>query len=324
MANQPVVEACQKHWEAHKSDCSGFVRAVAAEVGIQLTGDADAIVAAMQSSGWLPVGNGAEAKAKAETDYLVLAGLSGKDHSPARSHGHVVVVVPGPLADGKYPTAYWGSLGGGGKKTTTLNWSWTEADRDKVAYAAHVLPFDYRVKRLDEFLARHGIVGRAAWGARATTLTADPQNTDWDYTTVVLHHSGRFGQTDPKAIQRKHMDGNHWDDVGYHFMIGPAGQIYEGRRLIYKGSHTENANTGKVGVLVMGNFEKELFGLLGGTPTAAQLKQVKSLVLWLKELFPSLAILGGHKDFKKGTECPGNQLYPLLDEMRKATELRAP
>ena len=34
--------------------------------------------------------------------------------------------------------------------------------------------------------------------------------------------------------------------------------------------------------------------------------------------------LGGHKDFKVKTECPGNRLYPLLDDIRKDTGLRAP
>jgi hypothetical protein len=183
---------------------------------------------------------------------------------------------------------------------------------------------DNRSKRLDEFLTKHGILARATWGARETKLTADPANLDWDYTTVVLHHSGRSGETDPRVIQSKHMDKNKWDDVGYHFMLGPAGQIYEGRRLIYKGSHTENANTGKIGILVMGNFEKEFFGFMGTVPSDAQLLKVKSLVNWLKEeLFP-LGTLGGHKDFKKGTECPGNQLYPLLDAIREATGLRPP
>ncbi len=38
----------------------------------------------------------------------------------ADKHGHVVVLVPGPLSHGKYPTAYWGSLGGVPKKYTTL------------------------------------------------------------------------------------------------------------------------------------------------------------------------------------------------------------
>jgi hypothetical protein len=38
---------------------------------------------------------------------------------------------------------------------------------------------------------------------------------------------------------------------------------------------------------------------------------------------PATAILGGHKDFEIKTECPGNQLYPLLDDMRKETGLMA-
>jgi hypothetical protein len=50
--------------------------------------------------------------------------------------GHVVVVVPGPLAHGLYPTAYWGSTAAGiQKKNTTVNWAWKKEDRDKVLYA---------------------------------------------------------------------------------------------------------------------------------------------------------------------------------------------
>jgi len=94
--------------------------------------------------------------------------------------------------------------------------------------------------------------------------------------------------------------------------------------LYYKGSHTENANTGKIGVLIMGDFEKEFLGLLGGKPSDAQIAAFKRLVKSLRGLFPSLAVLGGHKDFKVKTECPGNQLYPLLDDMRTATGLKAP
>ncbi|MET1257375.1 hypothetical protein [Aliikangiella maris] len=60
---------------------------------------------------------------------LVIVGLK------AQPHGHVAIVVPGPLAHGKYPTAYWGSLGGVPKKNTTINWSWNKKDRDNVIYA---------------------------------------------------------------------------------------------------------------------------------------------------------------------------------------------
>jgi hypothetical protein len=74
----------------------------------------------------------------------------------------------------------------------------------------------------------------------------------------------------------------------------------------------------------MGDFEKEFLGLLGGKPSPSQLLALKTLVLGLKKLFPTLKTLGGHKDFKKSTECPGNQLYPLLDGIRNALGMLAP
>jgi hypothetical protein len=47
--------------------------------------------------------------------------------------------VDGPLAHGRYPSAYWGSLGGTPAKFETVNWAWTENDRDRVTYAEHDL-----------------------------------------------------------------------------------------------------------------------------------------------------------------------------------------
>jgi hypothetical protein len=181
-----------------------------------------------------------------------------------------------------------------------------------------------RIQKVDEFIKRNGISARADWGARASRIPDTPESLDWDYSVVVIHHSGLWGDTDPHVIQNKHMNKNGWDDVGYHFMVGKNGEIYEGRRLIYKGSHTENANTGKIGILVMGNFEKAFFGLLGGTPSRIQLEGVRRLVIALKGLFPTLTTLGGHKDYKKSTECPGSELYPLLGDLRQTTGLKAP
>jgi len=48
-----------------------------------------------------------------------------------------VIVAGTPLAHGKYPFAYWGRLGGGGKQDETVNFAWRAEDRDKVSYAAH-------------------------------------------------------------------------------------------------------------------------------------------------------------------------------------------
>lgn len=180
-----------------------------------------------------------------------------------------------------------------------------------------------RIKTVDSFIRSNGIIPRSDWGAREAKIPDKPESYDWNYDTIVIHHSGSSGDTSPLSIQSKHF-GKNFDDVGYHLMISPGGQVYEGRRLYYKGSHTENANTGKIGILIMGNFEKEFLGLLGGVPSAAQIAGAKKLVLSLKLPFPTLRTLGGHKDFKVTTECPGNQMYPLLDDMRTSTGLVAP
>jgi len=124
-----VTEACEKHWAAHKDDCSGFVKAVAAELGVTVTGPANDIVDHMGGLPWKPVASGKAARDQADLGYFVLGGLK------ATGHGHVVVVVSGPLNRDTYPTAYWGRLGGEGKRATTVNWSWNSTDRDKVTYA---------------------------------------------------------------------------------------------------------------------------------------------------------------------------------------------
>ena len=53
--------------------------------------------------------------------------------------GHVVIVVKGPLARGKYPTAYWGSLNpairADGGVGTTINFAFNTKARDRVTYA---------------------------------------------------------------------------------------------------------------------------------------------------------------------------------------------
>jgi hypothetical protein len=128
-----VIDACEAVFADHVGDCSGFVRAAAARLGIELTGLANELVDRIGSEPWTVLADGIEAKQKADEGHFVIGGL--KDDP----HGHVVVVVPGPLdpAHGKYPTAYWGSLKNpqSAAKNKTVNWAWTKADRDRVVYA---------------------------------------------------------------------------------------------------------------------------------------------------------------------------------------------
>jgi len=88
---------------------------------------------------WVALADGPAALASAQAGKLVVAGLRGDEQASPNPHGHVVVVVDGPLDRNMYPSAYWGQLGGAGAECKTINWAWTVQDRDKVTYAAHDL-----------------------------------------------------------------------------------------------------------------------------------------------------------------------------------------
>ena len=126
-----IAQVCLSVWPYTKHDCSAFVRAVAVKLGVELKGDANAIVDALHTDQWEILPNGAVAATAAKAEEFVVAGLK------AEPHGHVVVVVPGPLNRGKYPSAYWGQLGGEGKADATINWAWKMVELPKVVYASY-------------------------------------------------------------------------------------------------------------------------------------------------------------------------------------------
>jgi len=133
---QQIINTCEAQYEQHIADCSGFAKAVATALGITLEGMANDIVDQIQAAPWTVLADGIAAKSQADAGFFVIGGL--KDNP----HGHVVVVVQGPIdpAHQKYPTAYWGSLAGKPGKEQTVNWAWDTADRDRVTYAFVPLP----------------------------------------------------------------------------------------------------------------------------------------------------------------------------------------
>ena len=133
---QQIINACIAQYEQHIGDCSGFAKAVATALGVPLEGMANDIVDHIQAAPWTILTDGVAAKNQADAGLFVIGGL--KDNP----HGHVVVVVQGPIDAGnkKYPTAYWGSLAGKPGKNQTVNWAWNKSDRDHVVYAFVPLP----------------------------------------------------------------------------------------------------------------------------------------------------------------------------------------
>jgi hypothetical protein len=147
MDPQTIINFCEQEYPNSSDDCNKFVKAVSADLNMtlfQAGDDADAIVQRLRDAAtagdWAKLIDGPDAKAKADAGQYVIAGLKGADHNPPRVHGHVVVVVSGPLANGKYPTGYWGSLDGANPgRNETLNYAWNSSDRDSVEYYGKAL-----------------------------------------------------------------------------------------------------------------------------------------------------------------------------------------
>lgn len=144
--DQCIIDKCKESWNEeffagikNKDNCSGFVKAVAAKLGIPIdaTLNADGIADAV-AKGWEKVDTGAAAAQKAATGVFVLAVLKSTDHRPARNNGHVAVVVSGTLYRQKYPPVWGGSLGTAqsqGEKS--VGEVWNRTDRDLVQYYAY-------------------------------------------------------------------------------------------------------------------------------------------------------------------------------------------
>jgi hypothetical protein len=132
--------------------------------------------------------------------------------------------------------------------------------------------------------------------------------------TVIVHHTAARWRHDPRQVQRWHMTRFGFADVGYHFLIGLWGEIYEGRSLRVRGAHTAGFNTGSIGIALMGNFA-------WWPPTAVQLFSLQALATALSTTY-FLSHLAGHQDFQPGkTECPGNHLGAYLTEIAAAAGL---
>jgi hypothetical protein len=142
--------------------------------------------------------------------------------------------------------------------------------------------------------------------------TVSPRPWRW----IVVHHSGtRTGSA--AAFDNWHRNGNHWDELGYHFVIGNGtgsgdGQIEIGGRWVKQkhGAHCRVGNdqtynqTG-IGICLVGDFEKT-------SPTPAQMASLAYLVEWLSARF---AIADNHIIGHRAvddTRCPG-RYFPYAD-----------
>ncbi|CAG2175552.1 unnamed protein product, partial [Oppiella nova] len=80
---------------------------------------------------------------------------------------------------------------------------------------------------------------------------------------VFIHHTLNPDQCHNQAecvaavqrVQNWHMDGRHWCDIGFNYLLGGDGRIYEGRGWYAVGAHTLGMNDKLVAIALIGNYE---------------------------------------------------------------------
>ncbi|QQE12503.1 N-acetylmuramoyl-L-alanine amidase [Planctomycetota bacterium] len=137
---------------------------------------------------------------------------------------------------------------------------------------------------------------------------------------ITVHHEGSatFWTTDYRTtarhiedIRKGHVGNKRWGDIGYHYIIDRAGRVWEGRSIKYQGAHVSKHNPHNVGVMLLGNFEKQ-------KPTKAQLATLQTTLrsLMRKYRVPVKRIYT-HRELMP-TKCPGRNLQPLTVKIRKS------
>lgn len=172
-------------------------------------------------------------------------------------------------------------------------------------------------------------ITRKAWGAAPYKGQANGHVPK----LICIHHTyqptaAEYMRRDQKArlqmirsIQRYHQETQGWSDIGYHYIIGPDGLVYEGRDVMLIGSHCGGTpprgsmrvfgNTGTIGISVIGDYDTE-------KPTPEALNALNRLVGYLQARFYINAELTGHFQAWAPVApktCPGRSMVEILSSV---------
>jgi N-acetyl-anhydromuramyl-L-alanine amidase AmpD len=145
--------------------------------------------------------------------------------------------------------------------------------------------------------------------------------------TITIHHTGNGGTDNMKDIQHDHIHGDQeMADIGYHFGIDSEGRIYEGRDIGVKGSHAKDANSGNIGIVLLGDMHEDGFDINGNDEVTPEMEEsLLGLVEYLKDAYPKIRTLGGHNEIVPNhTDCPGSLTEEKINSWRYITSLDQP
>ncbi|NXS63946.1 PGRP2 amidase, partial [Brachypteracias leptosomus] len=162
------------------------------------------------------------------------------------------------------------------------------------------------------------IVPRCMWGARPYRGVPTPLTLPLG--SIFIHHTFQPSapcrtfsscSKDMRDMQKFHQDTRDWDDIGYSFVVGSDGYIYQGRGWHWVGAHTKGYNTRGYGVGYVGDFSSTL-----PDPDTISLVRDQLLPCAVKtgRLHQNFT-LRGHRQMGP-TSCPGNSLFQEIETWR--------
>ncbi|XP_053159829.1 N-acetylmuramoyl-L-alanine amidase [Hemicordylus capensis] len=172
---------------------------------------------------------------------------------------------------------------------------------------------------VEEFMALYvecpAIIPRCMWRARPYKGT--PTQLKLPLGFVYIHHTHSPRKpcltfpacaADMRSMQRFHQDDRGWDDIGYSFVAGSDGYLYQGRGWHWVGAHTRGYNSKGYGISFIGDYMQAL-----PDPWAMDL---------VKDNFMKCAVRGsrlqgnytvyGHRQMGP-TLCPGDKLFKEIE-----------
>ncbi|MEM9420828.1 MAG: peptidoglycan recognition family protein [Planctomycetota bacterium] len=161
-----------------------------------------------------------------------------------------------------------------------------------------------------------GVIARKQWTRHGTGRNVNAMN---GVKKITIHHEGWTPVTFTSApaafdrienIRQIHTRDRGWADIGYHYIIDRAGRVIEGRPIKFQGAHVSNNNEHNLGILVLGNFEKQ-------KPSNAQ---VQKLGTFTKQMMKTHGVpahaVRTHREINP-TQCPGRTLQAHINHLRR-------
>lgn len=114
-------------------------------------------------------------------------------------------------------------------------------------------------------------------------------------------------------IRRWHVEDNGWRDIGYHWLIGRAGDVLAGRAETQIGAGIEGHNSGVIHVCLIGGFGASETDPFSRHFTGSQDTSLRQLLLGIS-MRTQITRISGHNEWA-AKACPGFNVPHWLKEV---------